>query len=287
MLGRLISQAGGSVPSEITAMLEAGKTNSHAHALFHTGAARAKESEGRVELSANSKDVKIETKKRYAQTMASKSLKQRKKSLSSAGVRAITVRQPHAFAIMSGEKDVENRSWLPNLNLPAFIAVHAAKHRGPRSTELEAEETVRQRLSDAGIKMPDAASLPKGALLGLAYIDGCLPPLKENLGWALAGHHRWHIAKVIGLSQPIPCSGQLGLWEVPSKIAAMLNAVMTNSHAHAFFHTGSARAKEVGGTSAHSKKVFVKVEPASVRPSKIRTTVLCQRERSLSSECVV
>eukprot|EP00930_Biecheleria_cincta_P062695 TRINITY_DN48147_c0_g1_i1.p1 TRINITY_DN48147_c0_g1~~TRINITY_DN48147_c0_g1_i1.p1 ORF type:complete len:483 (-),score=87.77 TRINITY_DN48147_c0_g1_i1:16-1464(-) len=127
---------------------------------------------------------------------------------------AISVRQPHAFAIMCGQKDVENRSWLPTIKLPAFIAVHASGTRGPRSTELEAEEVVRQRLSNAGIKMPESKSLPRGALLGLAYVDSCLPPLTKNLGWALAGHQRWHISKVLSLSRPIPCSGQLGLWKV-------------------------------------------------------------------------
>jgi hypothetical protein len=51
-----------------------------------------------------------------------------------------------------------------------------------------------------------------------------------------------------------------------------------NSDAHALSQTGSARAKETEGASPHNKKVFVKVEPANVRPRKIKTTVLCQCE---------
>jgi hypothetical protein len=36
--------------------------------------------------------------------------------------------------------------------------------------------------------------------------------------------------------------------------------------------------KESEGDSPHNKKVLVKVEPAVVRPRKIKTTVLCQSE---------
>eukprot|EP00930_Biecheleria_cincta_P017629 TRINITY_DN13957_c0_g2_i2.p1 TRINITY_DN13957_c0_g2~~TRINITY_DN13957_c0_g2_i2.p1 ORF type:complete len:1106 (+),score=180.66 TRINITY_DN13957_c0_g2_i2:455-3319(+) len=64
MLGTAISQAGGSVPSEIAAMVEAGKKNSNAHALFRTGSLRAKELEASVEIYAGSSEVKIDTTER-------------------------------------------------------------------------------------------------------------------------------------------------------------------------------------------------------------------------------
>jgi hypothetical protein len=47
MFGTLITRAG-SVPSEMAAMLEAGKNNSFAHELFRTGSAKAKEIQGLV-----------------------------------------------------------------------------------------------------------------------------------------------------------------------------------------------------------------------------------------------
>eukprot|EP00930_Biecheleria_cincta_P102615 TRINITY_DN9439_c0_g1_i1.p1 TRINITY_DN9439_c0_g1~~TRINITY_DN9439_c0_g1_i1.p1 ORF type:complete len:671 (-),score=94.61 TRINITY_DN9439_c0_g1_i1:45-2057(-) len=78
MLGTLITQAGGSVPSGTADMVEAGRTNSAAHALYHTGHARAKEIQGSAELTANSTDVKTETRAQRKRRMATKSRKRRK-----------------------------------------------------------------------------------------------------------------------------------------------------------------------------------------------------------------
>lgn len=78
MLGTVISEAGGSVPSEMAAMIEAGKNNVEAHALFHTGSARARETEGSVELTADTSEVKIETKEQRLQRVSVKKAKRSK-----------------------------------------------------------------------------------------------------------------------------------------------------------------------------------------------------------------
>eukprot|EP00930_Biecheleria_cincta_P096789 TRINITY_DN8858_c0_g1_i1.p1 TRINITY_DN8858_c0_g1~~TRINITY_DN8858_c0_g1_i1.p1 ORF type:complete len:749 (-),score=115.44 TRINITY_DN8858_c0_g1_i1:11-2158(-) len=78
MLGTRITQAGGSVPSDIVAMVEAGKNNTHAHELFHTGSARARKTQGSVELSAESSEVKVETKEQREQRISERVSKRRK-----------------------------------------------------------------------------------------------------------------------------------------------------------------------------------------------------------------
>ena len=99
--------------------------------------------------------------------------------VASAGpILALSVRQPFAFAIMSGAKNIENRGWTPNIILPAVIAVHASCGKIDR----EEVENVRRRLSDAGITMPDPESFQKGMLLGFACIDSVLPPFHESCG---------------------------------------------------------------------------------------------------------
>ena len=43
-------------------------------------------------------------------------------------MKALTVKQPWAWAIIHGGKDVENRSWMPNLGPRGMrIAIHAGK----------------------------------------------------------------------------------------------------------------------------------------------------------------
>ena len=41
-------------------------------------------------------------------------------------MKAVTVRQPFAWAIAAGFKDVENRSWAPRIELGEIVAIHAA-----------------------------------------------------------------------------------------------------------------------------------------------------------------
>eukprot|EP00931_Biecheleriopsis_adriatica_P118700 TRINITY_DN94043_c0_g1_i1.p1 TRINITY_DN94043_c0_g1~~TRINITY_DN94043_c0_g1_i1.p1 ORF type:complete len:387 (-),score=64.21 TRINITY_DN94043_c0_g1_i1:38-1198(-) len=158
-------------------------------------------------------------------------------------LRALSVRQPHAFAIMCGEKQIENRTWRPKLKLPAYIALHASGASSSKS--LEEETVVYKRLAEAGVKLPDKASLPLGSLLGIACIDACLPPLDHNQGWALAGHYRWSISKVLPLPDAIPCPGQLGLWKVPAGCASQALQSLLAKARGAAAHTGSYKTGKV------------------------------------------
>lgn len=59
--GIQITQNSGVVPAHLKAMVDAGKTNTEAHALFSTGSTKARESGGSVVLSADSAEAKIQT----------------------------------------------------------------------------------------------------------------------------------------------------------------------------------------------------------------------------------
>ena len=41
-------------------------------------------------------------------------------------MKAVTIRQPFAWAIAAGFKDIENRGWAPRVEPGELIAVHAA-----------------------------------------------------------------------------------------------------------------------------------------------------------------
>lgn len=139
-------------------------------------------------------------------------------------VRAITVRQPWAWAIVRGGKDVENRSRNIAGSYRGPIAIHAAladADNAPESLWLDAardHETL--VLREPGKSW--ARWQPRGAIIGLANLwavhearPGCCPNRgAEPFGspWAMADH--WHLclAGARHFQEPIPCRGALGLW---------------------------------------------------------------------------
>ena len=125
-------------------------------------------------------------------------------------MRALTLRQPYASAIVEGPKRVENRPWpVPStVPLPAIIAVHAGAAAWPTAP-------VRQLWPDC----PPAAQLPRRAILGAMRVvrvsnhhRGQDPALRSP--WA-TGPYCWVIDRVWTLPAPLPVlRGHLGLWHL-------------------------------------------------------------------------
>jgi hypothetical protein len=61
-------------------------------------------------------------------------------------MRAVTVRQPWAWAIAHGFKDIENRSWAPRLAPGELIAIHA----GAAAPSFEDVERVKKLVGRRG-----------------------------------------------------------------------------------------------------------------------------------------
>jgi len=79
-------------------------------------------------------------------------------------VKALSVRQPWAWAIIFAGKDIENRSWQAvnhGLTVRGRIAIHAAK--GMTKGEYESAEFF---MSKIGVECPDAIDLWRGAIIG-------------------------------------------------------------------------------------------------------------------------
>jgi hypothetical protein len=121
-------------------------------------------------------------------------------------VKALTVRQPWAGAIVHQTKRVENRSW----KLPAA-------HTGVRRLIHAAATPDR----DAIVYGPNLDVY--GAIIGAATFTGChfdsgrQPCCSE---WAFTGTHHWQIADVIALPEPVPAIGALGFWTPPADVLA-------------------------------------------------------------------
>jgi ASCH domain len=117
-------------------------------------------------------------------------------------VRALTVRQPWAWAIIHAGKDIENRSWT-NKYATGTIAVHAGSGLDPLD-----------RLP-RGVKRPGGDDLVRGAIIGVVDIVGVVDDhpskwFRGPLGWVLRNPRP--------LPRSIPCAGRLGLWELPPHV---------------------------------------------------------------------
>jgi hypothetical protein len=122
--------------------------------------------------------------------------------------RALTVRQPYAWAIVHAGKTPENRSW-------------DTKYRG--RLYIHAGLTVdREVLAEAQAEgdNPDCVT---GAIIGYVDVVGTHHCGDECTGWAFPASWHWELANPVPLPVPVPCRGALGLWKVPDDVAAKLS----------------------------------------------------------------
>lgn len=116
-------------------------------------------------------------------------------------MRILTVRQPWAWAIIHGGKDIENRRWSTDYRGP--VAIHSGK-----SDDLAAFETVAYLLGDRFAEfVPD-----RGSIIGVVDLvdvhefDGSLCSF-----WAQLDACHLMLANPRPLDEPIPYRGALGL----------------------------------------------------------------------------
>lgn len=119
---------------------------------------------------------------------------------------AISIRQPFAWAIIHGGKDIENRTWPTRFR--GRVLIHAGKAwHDCRPADLEAE------MKYLGIELSIPADLPRGGIVGVAEIVDCIN--EPTSPWF---EGPWGF--VISNPRPLeflPCKGALGFFsaEVP------------------------------------------------------------------------
>lgn len=121
-------------------------------------------------------------------------------------VPALSIRQPWAWLILHGGKDVENRTWRTQFRGRFFI--HASK--GMTKTEFNAcrQFVVREF---PGIWLPPAHALPLGGIVGEVELVDCVGETSSR--W-FAGHWAFVLRNPITLPF-IPCAGSLRFFNVP------------------------------------------------------------------------
>jgi hypothetical protein len=121
-------------------------------------------------------------------------------SPSLAKLSALSVRQPWAWLIVSGFKDIENRSW--HIRCPRTLLIHA----GLNHTDFDDDEAERLERRH-GIRIPD--EMPIGAVVGVVDVVDCVE--RHSSKWFEPGGFGWVLANPRRL-KPRPCKGAVGLF---------------------------------------------------------------------------
>ena len=124
-------------------------------------------------------------------------------------MKALSIRQPWAWLICKGYKDIENRDWFTGFR--GRIYVHAGK-----IPDDDAWDFVEDRLD---YKVWDAIwdmtwldrNLTKGALIGEVDIVDCVS--KSESRW-FVGKYGFVLKNPVLYDKPIFCRGRLGFFEV-------------------------------------------------------------------------
>jgi hypothetical protein len=111
--------------------------------------------------------------------------------MTTADLRALTVRQPFAWQIMTGEKTIEYRSW--ETDYRGVFLVHVSS-----KVKLTRDEAARWPAADV-------YSVILGSVV-LDHIEG------------QPGNFEWHLRDPRLLDAPIPCVGRLQLWKPPEAV---------------------------------------------------------------------
>lgn len=137
-------------------------------------------------------------------------------------IRLLSVRQPWAWALIHGGKDVENRSWRTNYR--DLLAIHAGlqDHDTLKHDDWKAFEA--HYIGSDVFAGFEADKEPRGAIIGIVEIYGCEPGHLVDSVWRdnEPGWFAWQVRNPVVLPEPIPCKGQLGLGKLPPILSSTL-----------------------------------------------------------------
>jgi hypothetical protein len=137
-------------------------------------------------------------------------------------MKALSIRQPYAWLIANGHKDIENRSWATNFR--GRVLIHAGVNYPKRDYADDLESFTRQYGA-----YPEREAMI-GGIVGVATITGCVD--KSDSGW-FYGPYGFTLTDARPLPL-VPCKGLLGFFDVPPDVAAKLREMYASgevSHA--------------------------------------------------------
>ncbi|AZD84962.1 hypothetical protein C4K14_2128 [Pseudomonas chlororaphis subsp. aureofaciens] len=127
-------------------------------------------------------------------------------------MKALSIRQPWAWLIIHGGKDIENRSW--HTKHRGRFLVHAAKGMTSREWVAASDFCIAQGIHDTPFDMPSDDDLLRGGIIGSVELVDSLDTSDSP----------WYMGqKGFLLRDPkplpfIPLKGRLGFFEAPSEL---------------------------------------------------------------------
>jgi hypothetical protein len=136
-------------------------------------------------------------------------------------MQVLSVRQPWAWAIARGHKDVENRTW--DTTYRGILAIHG-------SLRMDHDSLKNPLLRDVGWDPADPMAAT-GGIVAIVSLDGICTTSKAghpcDCGpWAEAGACHWQLSNPRPLPEPIMTLGQPGLWLPAPAVMATLAKMM-------------------------------------------------------------
>lgn len=141
-------------------------------------------------------------------------------------MKAISVRQPWAWALLLGGKDVENRSRNILGGHRGMVALHAGQHLADAAAFERVHDLTGGAMPQLGLPGRPAAT-QLGGIIGVLDIAGVHPASSCHgrcSPWAdpTGVHIRHHTDLARPLDRIVECPGSLGLFTLPEDIAAQV-----------------------------------------------------------------
>lgn len=142
------------------------------------------------------------------------------------GMKALSIKQPWAWLICAGFKDIENRNWKIgrksqhgayssyhqanfSIELPCRVYIHAGKK--PDNIDNEMRGFIADCLNyDQWQKYVAVLDFDYGAIIGEVDITDCVT---ESVSPWFVGRYGFTLANPILYEKPFPCRGMLGFFE--------------------------------------------------------------------------
>lgn len=126
-------------------------------------------------------------------------------------MKALTIKQPWAYAIAAGLKTVENRT--RRTHHRGDIAIHSALTVDPKASLNVGDDA-------------DRSLFVRGAVLAVAEITGCCDCGDRCTPWSQRGPgvFHWQVANVRRIPRPVPAKGALGLWTLSEDVEIPVRA---------------------------------------------------------------
>jgi len=130
-------------------------------------------------------------------------------------MKALSIRQPWAWLIAHGHKDIENRKWKTKFR--GTFAIHTGK-----AVDMCAIDSPPDAIYSRGLGLEfELANMPVGGIVGVAQITTCVG--HSDSEW-FDGPWGFEIVNARPI-EFIPCPGRLGFFELPAAIAGQIEGL--------------------------------------------------------------